>query len=67
MSDSNSPTRRFRSLDKEGQTGSTAKYPVLVRPVSGCLIFGNTADEMSFDNGLWERAELRRYRPEPDP
>ena len=32
--------------------GQAGKYPVLVRPVSGCLIFGNTADELSFDNGV---------------
>jgi hypothetical protein len=31
--------------------GGTSKYPVLVRPAAGCITFGSTADEYTFDNG----------------
>src|SRR5207244_3043005 len=29
--------------------GGTTKYPVLVRPQSGCILFGTTASELVFD------------------
>ncbi|HLQ78178.1 MAG TPA: TonB-dependent receptor [Terriglobia bacterium] len=53
MSDSSITDKALPFIGQGGvRPGSTAKYPVLVRPVSGCLAFGNTADELSFDNGI---------------
>src|SRR5262249_54161526 len=32
--------------------GSSNTYPVLVRPLAGCAVFGSGADELTFDSGI---------------
>ena len=52
MSDSSIRNQALQFTGEGGvRPGGTAKYPVLVRPASGCQIFGNTAAELTFDNG----------------
>jgi Carboxypeptidase regulatory-like domain/TonB-dependent Receptor Plug Domain len=51
-SNSSIQTQALQNIGQGGvRPGGSAKFPVLVRPATGCLVFGTTGDEYTFDNG----------------